>query len=218
MLTLFVAENGEFRSISNQAPGSGTPPAFGTGTIESETAGRISGAYVQKRIETVPTSDTESCTLDGTLTERVSMSVTVTCTDSANQQKRFSTILGSDANYSADGSSLSAIAGNYTLPPAPESNVLNINGDGTVFGLYKNGAIDCTVNGLVSIIDAAYNLYRVEWTLSNCASTLQSYEGVTMTGFTYRILVGPQQGSILVLLSGAVGDRLDFASLLYEPT
>lgn len=212
-LTLLVAENGEFRSIENQNPSSGILPIFGTGTFSVD-GSHVSSAY--QRSHTDPISPTqESCVADGNLVERVSMAIDVTCTDANDNQTKFSATLVYDSDYTRSGSSLASIAGNYTLQFMPSSNVLNINGDGTIFGTYKNGLADCTVNGLVSIIDASYNFYRFEWHLSSCATA--SYEGVTLTGFGYFVSLGAPAGSFILVLSGPVGNHLEFASVLYEP-
>ena len=96
------------------------------------------------------------------------------------------------------------------------TNSLNINGDGTLFGLYDNGP-RCTLNGTVSIIDANFNLYRFEVLFSTCTVLALQYEGATMTGLATRNLPGQKAGAFMMLLTAVINGRLEFASVLYEP-
>jgi hypothetical protein len=120
--------------------------------------------------------------------------------------------------YDTD-SSLADIAGNYTFPPKPQTNTLNINASGVVFGMLDNGP-NCTVNGQVQIIDARFNLYRFEIQLSLCQGiTGQLYNGTTFRGFAARNLIGMRAGAFILLLTGTgtVTGPFQFFSLLYEP-
>jgi hypothetical protein len=119
-----------------------------------------------------------------------------------------------DARYDID-SSLAEIAGNYTLTVNAATNTLNINGDGTLFGMYHNGP-RCTVNGTVSLIDSGFNLYRVEFSFSTC-SFISRYEGVTMTGFASRNVPGQKAGAFMLMLTALIDGRVEFTSVLYEP-
>ena len=218
-VTLFVAENGELKAIvATGPPGAPTtnPPGFGSGAI-LVTGDQLTGAYDLKRLGTitVPTPPNESCNLTGTVNERISLSLSVECTDAAGTARSASVTMGYDSDHERD-SSLALIAGTYTLSFRPLTNVLSIDANGTLFGMYDN-SFKCTVNGSVALIDPAYNLYRFEWQISACQSPFTRFEGATFSGLGYREPRGAPLGSFIVLLTGLVDGRLEVASVLYQP-
>jgi hypothetical protein len=212
-----VAENGDLRAIMAGPPGVPTtnPPAFGSGAI-LVTGSQLTGMYDLKRLGsiTAPPATNESCALTGTVNERISLSVSLECTDATGTARSATVTLGYDFDHERD-SSLDLIAGNYTLSFRPLTNVLSIDSNGTLFGVYDN-SFNCTVNGSVALIDPAYNLYRFAWQLSACRLPFARYEGATFAGLGYREPRGTPQGSFIVLLTGVVDGRLDAASVLYE--
>ena len=115
-------------------------------------------------------------------------------------------------------SSLAALAGNYTLEFLPDTNSLSIAGDGTISGMYHNGA-RCMVNGTATIIDMSYTLLHVTWTMSACTDLLGVFEGTEMSGFA---LANPSSignpDSYYVLMVGQAQDGLFSVSVLYDPT
>ena len=113
-VTLFVAENGDLRAIvTTGAPGVPTtnPPGFGSGAI-LVTGDQLTGAYDLKRLGSfgVPPEPNESCVLTGTVNERISLSLSLECTDAAGTARSASVTLGYDSDYERD-SSLALIAG-----------------------------------------------------------------------------------------------------------
>lgn len=213
-MTLMIAETGEMRVTAPPTASSG--PAFGYGAV-AVIGNRVAGSFETRAIQPSPTGPAGAeldCTLEGTVSTRVSMDVTVVCTDAAGSATTTPFQFRYDARYDAD-SSLALIAGNYTMPASPAGNSLNINGDGTLFGVYQNGA-RCTLNGRVEIVDASFNLYRFEVLFSGC-TVLPQLEGVTMTGFATRDLPGQKAGAFHLLMTAVVAGRLEFASVLYEP-
>jgi hypothetical protein len=213
-MTLMIAETGEMRVTSPPTASSG--PAFGYGAV-LVTSNRVAGSFETRAVPSSPTSPTGAeldCTFEGTVSTRVSMQATVVCTDSAGSATTTALTFQYDSRYDTD-SSLALIAGNYTMPVNTAGNSLNINGDGTLFGVYQNGP-RCTLNGRVAIVDANFNLYRFEVLFSAC-TVLQQFEGVTMTGFATRGLPGQKAGAFHLLLTAVVAGRLEFASVLYEP-
>jgi hypothetical protein len=214
-MTLMIAETGEMRVIAPPSASS-SGPAFGYGAV-AVTSDRVAGSFETRAVQPSPTSPVGAeldCTLEGTVSTRVTMQATVVCTDAAGNSTTTNLTFHYDSRYEAD-SSLALIAGNYTLPPNPAGNSLNINGDGTLFGVYQNGP-RCTLNGRVAIVDASFNLYRFEVLFSGC-TVLTHFEGVTMTGFATRDLPGQKAGAFHLLLTAVVAGRLEFASVVYEP-
>ena len=213
-MTLMIAETGEMRVTAPPTASNG--PAFGYGAVVV-TGDRVAGSFQTRAIQPSPTSPTGSeldCTLEGTVSTRVSMQVAVVCTDPAGAATTTPLTFLYDSRYDTD-SSLALIAGNYTIPVNAAANSLNINGDGTLFGVYQNGQ-RCTVNGRVATIDQNFNLYRFEMLFSGC-TVLPQFEGVTMTGFATLDLPGQKAGAFYLLLTAVVAGRLEFISIIYEP-
>lgn len=209
--TLMIAETGELRIIT--APTETSGPGFGGGTI-TVSGNRVDGSF-KSRVVGSPTARDLDCTVSGTVSTRASLQLTTACVDAAGTSTTTTLTFMYDTRYEAD-SSLAEIAGNYTLTVNTATNTLNINGDGTLFGMYHNGP-RCTLNGTVSIIDSQFNLYRFEVRFSNCGLFPAQYEGATMTGLATRNLPGQKAGAFLLMLTGMINQRLEFASVIYEP-
>jgi hypothetical protein len=211
--SLMIAETGELRVTT--APSATNGPGFGFGTI-TVVGNRADGSYKARVLgsQAAPTGVELTCTLTGTVTTRSSMELTSVCADTAGVSTTTTLSFMYDARYEED-SSLASIAGNYTLTINASTNTLNINGDGTLFGMYHNGP-RCTLNGTVSIINSDFNLYRFETRFSSCGF-LSQFEGATMTGFATRNMPGQKAGSFLLQLTAMINGRLEFASVLYEP-
>jgi len=204
-----IAETGEMRVT-------GAGPSFGAGAVIVTNNNQVSGSYQTRSIQaspTTPAAPDRDCTVQGTVTTRASLQLTVRCTDTTGATTEENLSFFYDATYSA-GSSLAAIAGNYTLEFRPATNTLNINGDGTLFGMFDNGP-QCVLNGRVEIIAAEFDLYRLTVSFSNC-TRLPRYEGITMTGFARRAMPVPT-GAFYALLTGVVDGRLQHVSVLYVP-
>jgi hypothetical protein len=209
--TFFVAETGDLRSLETKGAAGANPPLFGSGAVIVNAGDQLAGAYDSGR----PFSAfTEHCEFTGTLSERVSMSMTLECTDGAGVKRSAPVIMGYDSDYDG-GSALATIAGNYQFTLRP-TNFLNIDGNGVIFGMYDNGP-KCTVNGTVKLVDPRYNLYRFEWQLSLCQPPLLKFEGATVIGFAVKDPRGTPAGSFLALLTGIVDGHLEGVSLLYAP-
>jgi hypothetical protein len=221
-LSLYIAETGEL--IVQGSSFATTPPVltFGTGALIVNNPNDVAGTYRSRSLPPTIPSAGQTCEIDGTVTERSLLEVTIRCTDTAGNMTERNVTLLYDPAYDAD-SSLAEIAGNYTVPFRPLTNILNINASGVVFGMLDNGP-NCTVNGQVQIIDARFNLYRFELQLSLCQGVFnQPYDGTTLRGFAARNLPGMRPGAFILLLAGtpAIGTAPvplpDFFSLLYEP-
>jgi hypothetical protein len=221
--TFYIAETGEL-IVQTTALGT-TPPGigFGSGAVIVNNPNDVAGTYTLRSLPSGPLilgvpPPQQTCTLDGTVTERSLMQVTVSCTEGTNTTDRTFNMLYNPA-YDTD-SSLADIAGNYTVPFRPQTNTLNINASGVVFGMLDNGPT-CTINGQVQIIDARFNLYRFEIQLSLCQGiTGQLYNGTTFRGFAARnLLTGTRPGTFILLLTGTstINGPFQFFSLLYEP-
>ena len=140
----------------------------GAGRVGVNDRNRLIGNFVaQASWELAPNifvdPETLSCELDGSLRERQSMLLRITCSgDGGVAWNELVEFAYAGHSYEYQPSSLEAIAGNYTLPAGTQTNTLNINSDGVVFGIFHLG-LTCTVNGQVSLIDTRFNMYWMEW-------------------------------------------------------
>ena len=217
--SLMIAESGDLRISIPPTATSG--PAFGYGAV-AVIGNRVEGSLETRSVGVSPTPSAGAelhCTVSGTVNTRVSLQLTTVCTDGAGATTTTSFGFFYDSRYDTD-SSLAAIAGNYNFPMNgplnTATNSLNINGDGTLFGMYDNGP-RCTLNGTVSIIHPDFNMYRFEVLFSSCTRFASQYEGARMTGLATRNLPGQKDGAFLLFLTAVINGRLEFASVLYEP-
>ena len=197
----------------------------GAGMVGVNDRDRLIGNFVaQASWEFAPNTfvdpETLSCELDGNVRERQSMLLRINCSNGDrgvwNELVEF---VYAGHSYEYEPSSLAAIAGNYTLPAGSQTNTLNINSDGVVFGIFHLG-LSCTINGQVSLIDTRYNLYWMEWRFSSCSPALPGFEGAEYNGLAGLTLPGAvegRDGGIFVLVSGMTDDGFNYLSLLYAP-
>jgi hypothetical protein len=101
--------------------------------------------------------------LSGNLDERSLISADINFTTSRGAASQSTIALSYDPIYERD-SSLESVAGNYL--DTERNVVINVNNDGELFS--QDPRSQCITNGTVSVIDPAFNLYRVEYTFSNC--------------------------------------------------
>lgn len=106
--------------------------------------------------------------------------------------------LAYDALYDRD-SSLATIAGSFRRPGG---TVVNVDADGSIFS--QDATTGCVVNGKASIIDASYNVYRVQYTYGNCTGDLAALNSTTFAGLaTLDNSVAPEQAIIAVTYQSA---------------
>ncbi len=192
LITAFVTETGRFHVIDeflNQGSG-----------ILSVSNGNDVTANFQLVTEfgfTFPDGTTlADCTLSGTVTERQTMSVTVSCTTTAGLQDQITVTLNYDAIYERD-SSLATIAGVYD---DGSGIVTDIASDGMIFE--QDPVSGCVTNGQVAVIDSAFNAYDVQFGFSNCTGPFAILNGSSFVGIgTLDNTVTPE-----VLNVAATGD------------
>ncbi len=148
---------------------------FGTLTINGNTA-TASFTGVPAANSTFADGSTQgSGTLTATIQSRVQLSVTATFTTQNSTTSNITMTVQYDAGYEAD-SSLATVDGNFTSIASPGSDAFTIN-NGVV--TYSDGT-GCMANGTVTLIDAQYNLYNVEFTFAGCPVAQQN--GLQLTG------------------------------------
>lgn len=130
--------------------------------------------------------------LSGTVQERASLSGSTQFTTDLGAKSSSGISLTLDNLYNT-ASSLNAISGVYTDPQS--GDVISVSGAGDVF--WQDAASGCTANGTVSIIDPAYNAYRVRFSYGNCTGEAAVLNGVPFSGLgTLDTTVSPAQAII----------------------
>jgi hypothetical protein len=122
-------------------------------------------------------SNSGTGTVSGTIQERQSISATVSFTTSTGLSDTGAVSLSYHPLYGRD-SSLPTIAGNYI--DLSTGTVVNIAAGGVIFS--QDPASGCVVNGQVSIVDARYNAYRIQWTYESCMGQSSFLNGLTFSG------------------------------------
>jgi hypothetical protein len=142
-----------------------------------------------------------SGTISGTVSERATLNVTISFRTDNGSMTTSNFPLTYDPTYDAD-SSLAAIAGKYAEPST--GSQFTVDGSGHVSG--REEAYGCTVNGSISIVDSAYNAYRVSYAYSGCSGQAVVLNGVTATGLaTLDTTASPVRAVIGV--SGSVSGK-----------
>lgn len=118
-------------------------------------------------------------TLTGTVQDRSTITVTTTFTTANNTVTNASVTLQYDHSYDPD-SALATVAASYTNAIIPTADTLVIDGAGMLSNL--DPTTGCTWNGTVTLIDAAYDLYDVEFTYANCLAPKDGPNGLHLTG------------------------------------
>jgi hypothetical protein len=180
-VNFYIAETGIVRAVIETAPA--TIPIAGAGTVSTTATGSVSGSL--QAIDDQPVGKELGCALSGVLEERTTMELDVTCSDDAGIVYDESLTMTPQPGYEVN-SSLADIAGNYTLPIFAARNSLNIAADGTIFGVWDTVGQQCTINGLVSVIDPDYNFLGIEWRFSNCSGPILYFEEAELTGLAIQ--------------------------------
>ena len=227
-VNLVIAENGKLRAFI-EFPGLPQPPLFAAGSVAVGGTDVVSGEMRAQNVIALPPGllpvtgppallapVAYSCSITGTVLERVRLTVQIACSTDAGLQYDESVSLSPQPNY-LEPSSLEAIAGNYAMQVNGDTNFLNISADGTIFGAYDAGA-QCMINGLVSIIDARYSLLNVDWTLSACTDPFGFYEGAEFSGFATPSPEPGRSNSYYFMLVWERPDSMSLVSINYDPT
>ena len=153
-----VTESGQFHFIQ-----AGSAQLVGTLTTSHDGLSANFVGYVPFGEKLGDGSTTGVGSLSGNLDERSSLSADISFTTARGAESESTITLSYNPVYEQD-SSLGAVAGNYL--DTERNVVINVNGDGELFS--QDPRSQCITNGTVSVIDPAFNLYRVEYEFSSC--------------------------------------------------
>ena len=115
--------------------------------------------------------------LSGTIKERATIDATANLTTDNGATSSATLNLTFDTLYNR-ASSLATIAGNCT--DSVSGTVVSVNADGTVFS--QDASSGCTLNGVVSVMNASYNAYKVKFSYSSCLGSAAVLNGINFTG------------------------------------
>lgn len=144
-------------------------------------------------------SDSASCSFTGSLQERQSIDMVAACTTSLGTELGGPILLGYDPEYES-GSSIARVAGTYDTS---NGNVLTIDVNGALF--VQDIATGCVINGEVSLIDVAWNLYGVEFVTEACQGEATPLNGLTWTGMATMTVVAGRDTVIAGLITDVSG-------------
>lgn len=185
-----VTEDGDFHFID--------PFGQGFGSVSVSNGNQVSASYTYvAELGTVLSdgSTSAACTFSGTVAERQTLTIDSQCTSTLGTVSDVSVTMSYNALYDRDAS-LATIAGTYD----DLGDVLSVDSAGVLF---EQDATDgCVLNGQVSVVDPAYNVYRVEFTVANCSAARAALNGTAWSGIaTLDSTVSPED-----LVFGVVGD------------
>jgi hypothetical protein len=116
-------------------------------------------------------------TISATIQARKTISATTTFKTDSGNSSTGTLDLTFDGLYDR-ASSLTTLSGNFTN--AANNAVLTVGTDGTLFS--QDAASGCVLNGSASLINATYNLYKVQFDYASCAGQNSVLNGVQLTG------------------------------------
>jgi hypothetical protein len=189
-----VTETGEFHFIQSD-----DVQYFGT---LSASGSSLSGSYVGVTpigFSFLDGSTTGTGTITGTVSARSSMAVQSTFRTLLNNTSATNFTLAYSPVYERP-SALATIAGNYR--DTGTGATINVTSAGVVFS--QDATSGCIINGQVSIIDARYNAYRVEYSFASCRGADAVLNGTTARGLaTLDNTVSPERAIIGVVNQAA---------------
>ena len=124
---------------------------------------------------------------DGTHHGTGSLAATIQARKTITASTTFKTDAGNSSTGTLDltfdglynrASSLTTLSGNFTN--ATDKAVLTVGTNGALFS--QDATTGCVLNGTASLINATYNLYKVQFDYASCAGQNSVLNGVQLTG------------------------------------
>lgn len=167
-----VTETGEFHFISDEGV-----QYFGTLNVSVNSVTASFTGVTPFPLVFQDGSASGSGSLTGNVQERASMTGTSTFTTANGSTVNTTLNLTYNNLYERD-SSLAIAAGNYRQ--FGTNDIVSVNGNGEAF--MQEAGTGCVINGNVSVIDARFNAYRVQYTYSNCLGQFSVLNGREFRG------------------------------------
>jgi hypothetical protein len=139
-------------------------------------------------------------TISGTIQARQSLAANTSFKTDAGNTSTGTLNLTFDAVYNRT-SSLTTLSGNFTV--AGTSVVVTVGSNGSLFS--QDPASGCVLNGNASIINATYNLYKIQFDYASCVGQAAAFNGVQFSGMaTLDSTASPEQ--IIMAATGTSGN------------
>jgi hypothetical protein len=185
-----VTETGEFHFLRSD-----NLQTFGTVSVSgNNVSGNLTGA-TPVGTSFPDGSTTGTGTFSGTVQARSSLTGTVTFRTAGGTSTTSNISLTFNPIYNRP-SSLATIAGNYRDPST--NAVISVTSNGAVFE--QDAVTGCVINGTISIINATYNAYGVQYTFASCRGSYTILNGTTANGIgTLDNTVSPEVAIIAVV-------------------
>jgi hypothetical protein len=171
-----VTESGEFRVLDLDLG----QQVFGAFEVDAQLVSAADAVWALPWGSSTPAGSRHGFTeISGLIEPRVSLTGLFTTTGEEGDEFFGSFSLHYDDVYER-GSSLATLAGTYTT--ATESLAIDAQGD----MFYQSSANDCAASGSARVIDADFNLYRMEFdAVQGCTGDASVRNGLSFTGLAY---------------------------------
>ncbi|MBT8101278.1 MAG: hypothetical protein KJO82_16095 [Gammaproteobacteria bacterium] len=171
-----------------------------SGLLSVSNGDSIRGAFSLTQSPGVPDpTEGSDCKLDGSVSERNSMTLDASCKALNGQQLLTTLTFDYDPRYERE-SSLAIIAGNYDYAVG---GVLNIAEDGTVFS--QDDVTGCITNGRVLLNNPDYNVYNIAMQYTGCSRLDPAVHREQMFGMaTLDNSVSPER--LLIIVTARIDD------------
>lgn len=168
-----VTESGEFHFLDIDE----FAQYFGTVSVNGNATSANFTGYAELGSSFADGTTSGTGSLTGTIQARSKFTANSTFRTSAGNSNPNTIDLTYNALYDRD-SSLATIAGNFT--DLRTGSIVNVSSSGVAFS--QNPDNGCVLNGSVSIIDAQFNAYRVQYSYSSCTGVDAVLNGLTFRG------------------------------------
>jgi len=165
-----IDESGEFHFIRSD-----NVQYVGTASVTGNSISANFEGFTQVGTVFTDNSTHGTGSVSGTVQARSSISLSTQFKTDAGTSTNGSLNLTFDALYNR-ASSLATISGNFLSG----ADVVTVSSNGAVF--LQDPNTSCVLNGTVSIIDAMYNAYKVQYSYANCTGQASVLNGLQFSG------------------------------------
>jgi hypothetical protein len=134
--------------------------------------------------------------ISGTIQARSSLSASTTFKTDIGNTSTGTLNLTFDAIYNR-AASLTTLSGNFTVAGTSPTVVVTVGSNGQLFS--QDAVSGCVLNGNASVINASYNLYKVQFDYANCVGNASALNGV---GFTGMATIDTTQSPEQIIMAG----------------
>ena len=198
-----VDEAGEFHFIRTD-----NVQYVGTATVSTDTISASFEGFTQLGSVFADNSDHGTGTVAGTVQARSTLSLSTQFKTDSGAVSNGTLDLTFDTLYNR-ASSLATISGNFSNNGVE----VTLSSNGTIF--WQDPRTSCVVNGTVSIINATYNAYRVQFTYASCTGQDAALNGLEFNGMA--TLDNTQSPEHAIVGATAKSANADYAVVLNMP-